>query len=75
MSKRRGARILMPQKRARSASKPLKLTEADIDEAMAILEDCGLVERTVMSDGEVRIRLPYAPEPTCDQYLVWVGDQ
>jgi hypothetical protein len=61
--------------RLHSVTNPSQLTHADIDEAMDILEDCGLIERTTMPDGEVRIRLPYAPAPACYQYLIWEGDQ
>lgn len=68
----------MPRKHSKSCSRsvmsPSYLTHADIDEAMDILEDCGLIERTTMPDGEVRIRLPYAPAPACYQYLIWERD-
>lgn len=68
----------MPRKYSKSCSRsvmsPSYLTHADIDEAMDILEDCGLIERTTMPDGEVRIRLPYAPAPACYQYLIWERD-
>lgn len=74
MSKRRMPRKY-PKSRLRTVTNPSQLTNADIDEAMDILEDCGLIERTTMPDGEVRIRLPYAPAPACYQYLVWEGDQ
>ena len=67
----------IPRKHSRSRpqviANPSQLTDADIDEAMEILEDCGLIERTTMPDGEVRIRLPYAPAPACDGYLIWEG--
>lgn len=48
------------------------ITDADVDNALAELESCGLVRREVMPDGEVRIFLPHAPSHSDEHYLVLV---
>ncbi len=48
------------------------ITDADVDNALAELESCGLVRREVMPDGEVRLFLPKAPSHSGEHYLVLV---
>ncbi|MFA7656521.1 hypothetical protein [Acidithiobacillus thiooxidans] len=50
-----------------------RLTAADVEAGLQALEECGLIRRETMPNGEVRIYLPHAPAPACHSYLILEG--
>lgn len=68
---RKRATVGKARDRARIASR--RLTVDDVEVALDQLEECGLIRRETMPDGEVRIYLPHAPAPACHNYLILEG--
>jgi hypothetical protein len=61
-----------PTRKSHAGTTQRVITDADVDNALAELESCGLIRREVMPDGEVRLFLPKAPSHSNERYLVLV---